>query len=109
MVAPAGVNEGLPQEPAKAGGPGVELTETQVAGATPGGDSAETAAAEPSLEKPALAAAGRAEAEPAERVPRKPSPPRRVPRKPSPPKRVPRKPSPGPAQGGRAGRGGRGR
>jgi hypothetical protein len=66
MVAPAGVNEGLPQEPAKAGGPGVELTETQVAGAIPGGDSAEPAAAEPSLEKPALAAAGRAEAEPAE-------------------------------------------
>jgi hypothetical protein len=66
MVAPAGVNEGLPREPAKAGGPGVELAETQVAGAAPGGDGADTAAAEPSLEKPALAAAGRAEAEPAE-------------------------------------------
>ena len=60
------MNEGLPQEPAKAGGPGVELAETQVAEAAPGGDGADTAAAEPSLEEPALAAADRAEAEHAE-------------------------------------------
>jgi uncharacterized protein YjbI with pentapeptide repeats len=66
MAAPAGVNEGLPQEPAKAGGPGAGLAEAQVAGAAPGGDVADTAAAGPSLEEPAPTAADRAEAEHAE-------------------------------------------
>ena len=42
MVAPTGVNEGLPQEPAKAGGTGAELAEPQAAQAEPG----ETASAE---------------------------------------------------------------
>src|SRR6266704_5757464 len=61
MVAPAGVNEELPQEPAKAGQPGVELAEAQVAEAEP---------AEPAEEELAPGAGGElAEAEAAETDP----------------------------------------
>ncbi len=61
MVAPAGVNEGLPQEPAKAGQAGVELAEAQVAEAEP---------AEPAEEELAAGTGGElAEAEAAETNP----------------------------------------
>jgi hypothetical protein len=66
MVAPTGVNEGLPQESAKTGGAGAELAETQVAEAVPDEDVADTAAAEPGLEEPEVAAADPAQAQPAE-------------------------------------------
>ena len=67
MVAPTGVNEELPQEPAKAGQPGTELAEPQAAGA----EAAPTQAAEEADEKAAPAAVVPAElvppqAEPAE-------------------------------------------
>jgi hypothetical protein len=67
MVAPTGVNEELPQEPAKAGQPGTELAEPQAAGA----EAAPTQAAEEAEEKAAPAAVVPAElvppqAEPAE-------------------------------------------
>jgi Septum formation len=52
MVAPTGVNEELPQEPAKAGQPGTELAEPQAAGA----EAALTQAAEEADEKAAPAA-----------------------------------------------------
>jgi hypothetical protein len=52
MVAPTGVNEELPQEPAKAGQPGTELAEPQAAGA----EAAPTQAAEEADEKAAPAA-----------------------------------------------------
>lgn len=59
MVAPTGVNEGLPQEPAKAGQTGAELVEPDVAEAEP----EETASAE------AEEKAGPADLVPAEMVP----------------------------------------
>ena len=67
MVAPTGVNEELPQEPAKTGQPGTELAEPQAAGA----EAAPTQAAEEADEKAAPAAVVPAElvppqAEPAE-------------------------------------------
>ena len=67
MVAPTGVNEELPQEPAKAGQPGTELAEPQAAGA----EAAPTQAAEEADEKAAPTAVVPAElvppqAEPAE-------------------------------------------
>jgi hypothetical protein len=67
MVAPTGVNEELPQEPAKAGQPGTELAEPQAAGA----EAAPAQAAEEADEKAAPAAVVPAElvppqAEPAE-------------------------------------------
>jgi hypothetical protein len=75
MVAPTGVNEELPQEPAKAGQPGTELTEPQAAGA----EAAPTQAAEEADEKAAPTAVVPAklvppQAEPAdeERVPTAP-------------------------------------
>ena len=46
MVAPAGVNGGLPQEPAKAGRPGAELAEPQAAEAEPGDPASAEAEAE---------------------------------------------------------------
>jgi hypothetical protein len=52
MVAPTGVNEELPQEPAKAGQPGTELAEPQAAGA----EAAPAQAAEEADEKAAPAA-----------------------------------------------------
>ena len=78
MVAPAGVNEGLPQESAKAGQAGVELAETQVAEAEPAepakeelapGPGGELTEAEPAVAEPAVAEPAEAEpavAEPAE-------------------------------------------
>ena len=65
MVAPTGVNEGLPQEPAKAGQPGAELAEPQVAGA----EAAPTEAAEEADEKAAPAAVVPAEVVPAQAGP----------------------------------------
>ena len=64
MVAPAGVNEGLPQESAKAGQAEVELAETQVAEAEPAepakeelapGPGGELTEAEPAVAEPAEA------------------------------------------------------
>src|SRR5215472_4117040 len=78
MVAPTGVNEGLPQEPAKAGQGGAELAQPAATEAKPGetapagaGENAGPAEAEPEVSglaeaEPELAEAGSAEAEPAE-------------------------------------------
>ena len=60
MAAPTGVHEELPQEPAKAGQPGAELAEPQVAGA----EAAPTEAAEEADEKAAPAAVVPAEVVP---------------------------------------------
>ena len=66
MVAPTGVNEGLPQESAKAGRTDAEPAGAQVAEAAAGGDIVDSAAAEPGLEEPDREAPERAAAEPAE-------------------------------------------
>ena len=66
MVAPTGVNEGLPQESAKAGRTDAELAGARVAEAAAGGDIVDSAAAEPGLEEPDREAPERAAAEPAE-------------------------------------------
>jgi Septum formation len=71
MVAPPGVNEGLPQESANAGQALAELTEAPTAEAVPDreltddGELTDTAPAEADLREAGLAATGRAEAEPA--------------------------------------------
>jgi Septum formation len=65
MVAPTGVNEELPQEPAKAGQPGTELAEPQAAGA----EAAPTQAAEEADEKAAPAAVVPAELVPPQAEP----------------------------------------
>jgi len=65
MVAPTGVNEELPQEPAKAGQPGTELAEPQAAGA----EAAPTQAAEEADEKAAPTAVVPAELVPAQAEP----------------------------------------
>jgi len=65
MVAPTGVNEELPQEPAKAGQPGTELAEPQAAKA----EAAPTQAAEEADEKAAPAAVVPAEVVPAQAGP----------------------------------------
>jgi hypothetical protein len=65
MVAPTGVNEELPQEPAKAGQPGTELAEPQAAGA----EAAPTQAAEKADEKAAPTAVVPAELVPAQAEP----------------------------------------
>jgi hypothetical protein len=65
MVAPTGVNEELPQEPAKAGQPGTELAEPQAAGA----EAAPAQAAEEADEKAAPTAVVPAELVPAQADP----------------------------------------